>query len=359
MKRIAVVSNCLGDGGTQRVSAILANYFAQKGYEVMFIAAYADLREYFIEPCIKYQYVDVQRKTGVRRFIRRSLSIKKMVKDFKPDIVISFITTELIPVTLSGTPIISSLRNDPALLDHAAEYVHKRTFARNSIRRFVFNHSKNIVFQTPLARDYYPQNIRDKGVVIGNPIIDGLPDWKEDGHEKVFMAACRIAKQKNIPMLIDAFLKFHEKHSEYILELYGHGSPEDYKKELEEYCKEKNIDSFVKFMGHSTRVHERMSQVEAFFLTSDYEGISNSMLEAMAIGVPCVCTDVPSGSVREYMKNGEAGVIIPVGGIDQLEKAMYRIAENPSFRAELSCKERYVRDALNSEDICRQWEALI
>lgn len=355
MKRIVIVSNGLRGGGTQRVSSILANYFAQKGYEVTFIAVYDNQREYFIEPCIKYQYVDVHGKTGVRRFIRRSFSIKKMVKDFKPDIVFSFITTELVPVVLSGTPIISSLRNDPVLLDQVLD----KGFLRKSIRNFVFMHSKNVVFQTPLARDYHSQNIRDKGVVIGNPIIDGLPDWKEDGHEKVFMTACRITKQKNIPMLIEAFLKFHEKHSEYNLELYGYGEPEDYKKELEAYCKERNIDSFVKFMGRSTKVHERMSQVEAFFLTSDFEGLSNSMLEAMAIGIPCVCTDCPAGGARVYMKDGKAGVLVPVGDTNQLEQAMYQIAESASFRVELSHKERYVRDILNSEDICRRWEALI
>lgn len=351
MKRVVVICHGLGGGGTERVSAILANYFARKGYEVMFIAAYSAQREYFIEPCIKYRYIDVYGETGVRRFIRQSFSIKKLVKDYKADIVFTFITTELIPVVLTGIPVISSLRNDPVLWP--------QNFVRKSIRSFVFAHSKNVVFQTLLVRGSFSRNIRDKGVVIGNPIIDGLPDWKEDGHEKVFMTACRITKQKNIPMLIEAFLRFHEKHSEYSLELYGHGEPEDYKKELEAYCKEKNANSFVKFMGRSMKVHERMSQVEAFFLTSNYEGISNSMLEAMAIGVPCVCTDVPSGSVREYMKDGEAGVIVPVGDIDQLEQAMYQIAESASFRVELSQKERYVRDVLNSEDICRQWEALI
>lgn len=356
MKRIVIISYGLSSGGAQRVASIVANYFARKDYEVMFIAAYSSQKEYFLESCIKYQYIDVYAKTRIMRFIRRCFSIKKTVEDFKADIVFSFTTPELIPLVLSGTPVISSLRQDP---NAKCKDLLDNDFVRKCIRDFVFAHSKNVIFQTSLVRDHFSRNIRDKGVVIGNPIIDGLPDWKEDGHEKVFMTACRITKQKNIPMLIEAFLKFHEKHSEYNLELYGDGQPEGYKKELEAYCKEKNIDSFVKFMGRSTTVHERMSQVEAFFLTSDFEGLSNSMLEAMAIGVPCVCTDVPSGSVREYMKDGEAGVVIPVGGIDQLEQAMYQIAESVSFRAELSRKERYVRDALNSEDICRQWETLI
>ena len=87
MKKIVIVSNGLSGGGTQRVSSILANYFARKDYKVMFVAVYDMRREYFIEPCIKYQYVDVHGRTGVQRFIRRSFSIKKLVKDFKPDLV--------------------------------------------------------------------------------------------------------------------------------------------------------------------------------------------------------------------------------------------------------------------------------
>lgn len=350
MKKIAVIAHGLSGGGAERVASIIANHFAENNYAVLFIAAYSREREYFLDERIKYIYLDVKSSNSNITLLERSFLIKKAVKQFKADVVFSFITNELIPLELSGIPVIPSLRIDPKSTE--------RNFIRKNIRLFVYHHAKNVIFQTEQARDYFDESIRKKGVVIGNPIKDNLPYWQEEGHRKVFITACRITKQKNIPMLINSFIEFHKDYPDYRLELYGDGEPESYKKELEQYCIDKKVNSFISFMGHSSQIHSVMSSCEAFFLTSDFEGLSNAMLEAMAIGVPCVCTNCPPGGAEIYMKDG-AGILIDVGDGKALTKAMYAIAESSRFRQQLSQKEKYVRQVLQKDTICRQWESLI
>lgn len=351
MKRVVVIGHGLSGGGAERVASILANYFCNKGNKVLFIAAYSAERSYYLNPKIDYQFLDVHGKTGIFAFIYRSIRLVNMVKKYNADIVYSFITYELILLVLSKIPIIPSLRIDPV--------VSGKVRLRKIIRDFVYSHSKYIIFQTKQAKDYFSSKIQKKGIIIGNPIKSNLPIWQEENHKKVFMTACRISVQKNIPMLIEAFINFHKDHPDYILELYGDGEPRSYKEKLEKECEQMGINTFVKFMGRTNEIHEKMKKAEAFFLTSNYEGLSNSMLEAMAIGVPCVCTDCPPGGAKEYMKNGKAGILIPIGDVKSLEMEMRRLAIDSAYRREISTRECYVRDILEENKVCSQWEKLM
>ena len=73
-----------------------------------------------------------------------------------------------------------------------------------------------------------------------------------------------------------------------------------------------------------------------FVLSSDYEGISNSMIEALAMGVPVISTDCPVGGSRAYIKNGISGILTPVGDKEALTKAMMKVADSPQFAEILS-----------------------
>lgn len=351
MKKIAVLGFGLSGGGAERVSAIVSNYFAQNGYKVLFVAAYSKEREYELHPDIEYVAIETNFNNGILRLIDRSLKVKRTVNSFKADVVYSFITNELFPLSLTNIPIIPSLRIDPKYIEYDRVRWH--------IRNFVYKRAKNVIFQTEDARDYFEEKIQKKGVVIGNPLKENLPLWDEKNHRKVFMTACRITKQKNIPLLINAFIRFHEKFPEYTLEIYGDGEPAEYKTEMEKLVQDKNAEDYIFLKGHSKDIHSVMKSSEAFILTSDFEGLSNSMLEAMAIGMPVICTDCPPGGAKAYIENEKSGILIPVGGEKELYRAMCKVAMDEAFRHTLSENAKYVRYKLNQDEICRQWEELL
>ena len=350
MKRVAIISHGLSDGGAERVASMLANYYDSMGCRVLYIAINSDKKEYPLNKSIDYEFVDAGEKKGLVALMYRSLEIKRRVKAFHADVAVSFIEHELIPLVLSDIPVIPSLRNDPKSTE--------RGMLLKQIRNFNYTHSYKVIFQTQGAKMYFDSKIQKKGVIIRNPLKDNLPYWNEGQHKKVFMTACRINAQKNIPMLIKAFEQFHEEFPEYILEIYGKG-PESYLEELRQLCNELKIQDSVFFKGHSTEIHKKMTEAEAFLLTSNYEGLSNAMLEAMAIGVPCICTDCPPGGAKEMMESRKAGILIPVGDVTALVQAMRQVAESSEYRKQLSSREKYIREELAKDKIYDQWSDVL
>ena len=82
------------------------------------------------------------------------------------------------------------------------------------------------------------------------------------------------------------------------------------------------------FAGFSKNVHDEIIDATVFVLPSNYEGLSNSMLEAMAIGLPVICTDCPPGGAREYIQDYSNGILVRVGDAEGVCKALNYIVEN-------------------------------
>ena len=96
-----------------------------------------------------------------------------------------------------------------------------------------------------------------------------------------------------------------------------------------------------------------------FVSSSDYEGLSNSMLEAMAIGLPTICTDCPCGGARMIIQNGVNGLLVPVNNQQEMTKAMESIADNKAFAFSLSLEGTKVREVLSLIKIVAEWEKII
>jgi glycosyltransferase involved in cell wall biosynthesis len=93
-----------------------------------------------------------------------------------------------------------------------------------------------------------------------------------------------------------------------------------------------------------------------FVSSSVYEGMSNSMLEALAIGLPTICTDCPSGGARAVITHEKNGLLVPVDDVEKLTKAMTKIARDEPFAEYLSFNGMNIRDELSEENIIRKWK---
>ena len=218
------------------------------------------------------------------------------------------------------------------------------------------------VFQSEGAMQPYPENIRAKGTVIFNPISAELPQPHIGERQKVIVNFCRIAKQKNLPLLLEAFEKFYREHNDYKLLIIGDAytdSEKELKNQLEQFVLEKGIADAVSILPFMSNVHEHIKDFAMFVSSSDYEGMSNSMLEAMAIGLPCVCTDCPAGGARAVIKNGENGLLVPVGDADALFGAMKEVAESSALAQKLSMGGIKLRESLKLQNITKQWMSLL
>lgn len=153
-------------------------------------------------------------------------------------------------------------------------------------------------------------------------------------------------------MLLRAFAIFLQTHSDWTLEIYGDGSERN---SLMSLASDLGIEDKIVINHGLQDVHNYVRDAGMFVLPSDYEGLSNSMLEAMAIGMPVICTDCPCGGARMVIRDGENGLLVPVGSENMLEAAMERIADENGLAEKLGIAAADVRKKLAVGEIADEW----
>ena len=238
--------------------------------------------------------------------------------------------------------------NDPA---SAYPTRFSRWYARHCFGRAYY-----VVFQTQEEQAFFPEYIREKSQVIPNALQDGLPKRFEGQRREEIVTYGRFERQKNLPLLLRSFRRVHEKHDAYHLTLYGRGSQE---KELKRLTHELGLEGAVTFRPFSSTIHADVLKSAMYVNSSDFEGISNSMIEAMAIGLPCVCTDSKGGGARSLIRSYENGILVPRGDEAALVKAMLDVIEKPGLSEKLSKNAEMIRNELDGNRICERCESLL
>ena len=347
--RIAIIAHGLSNGGAERVSSLVANYYVNSGHDVLFVAVYSSKREYYLEKTVQYVYVGGNYEGRIIRLIGRSHRIHQEVMRFKADVAVSFVINETLYSTLEGTvPYVYALRNDPNSICSSP--------VMKLFSNLAFSRARKVIFQTPEARDFFGKQIREKGVIIANPLTRDLPYWNPDYCDKTVITACRLNTQKNLPMLIRGFAEFHKEYREYTLNIYGSG---ELLNRLRAYAKDCGVEDCVFFRGHVENIHEIMAGSGIFALTSDYEGLSNSMLEALAIGIPTVCTDCSPGGAALYIEDGVNGMLVPVGDAEALTERLCQLAGDPALCRKMSENSQKIREKLDVDEILEKWEEVL
>lgn len=349
MKKIVFLIAHLGNGGAERVSVNLANEFYKRQYDVYAIVFHKGEVEYELTKGIHKTYLDLN---GEGTF-GKIKNLRKQLRKIQPDYVIELgfaIKYILVGGLINKYSYIFSMRNDPQMSMKESKSIFKY------FRKYYFRHAKYIVFQTPDAMKYYPKDIQKKGVVIPNPIKSVLPERYIGKRRHIIAAFSRLNKQKNIPMMLDAFKLFLQKYPDYKLKIYGRGEEIE---NLKNYASKIGVDQNVDFCGFCKNIHYEIIDYMMFVSSSNYEGISNSMIEALGIGLPCVCTDCPAGGARMFIKDGINGFLSPVGDAYTFSEKMLTLAANEDLCEMFSKSAVTIRQELSCTTICDQWEKLI
>ena len=276
-----------------------------------------------------------------------------------PDMTVIVFLQPSIPMVLlaaQGLPnkVIISERADPNRL-------MKKRYGKPFIENY-YTRANAAVFQTEDAKAVYPEAVSKKGTVIFNPLKDNLPQPYHGERNKNITTFCRISNQKNLPLLVEAFSQVHSKHPEYTLRIIGDAPNEEGKAVLQALDKQINelqLKGSVKFEPFMKNVHEAIIKDAMYVNSSDYEGISNAMLEAMAIGMPVVCTDCPIGGAKATITNGENGLLVPIQNAEALANAMNRVIEEVDLSDKLSQNASQIRNELSLDKITEKWMQLL
>ena len=352
MKKIMFVIGYMGNGGAERVVSLLSNCLAERDVNVFIVTIFGDQSDYELNRSIERYAIKCDNKIKLLRPANRIKLLKNYIMDCDPDCVISFLAEvnlySIIAMHGSNTPLMISERNDP---NSDPPQKWKRAF-----RNFLYRFCDGAVFQTNDAKKYFEKYLGKKCQqdVISNPIKPGLPFKTNWSKTYRFITACRLDEQKNLPLMISAVSDIIDEGNNCTLDIYGRGPLFDF---LENYIKDLGKAEHIRLMGFTNDIHSEMCRSDAFIISSNYEGISNSMLEALAVGVPVIATDCPVGGAREFIVNGENGYLVPVNNREELKKRIRLILNNEYDSIRILKSAEHLREILDVERISNRWIA--
>jgi glycosyltransferase involved in cell wall biosynthesis len=347
--KIAFITRSMWAGGAERVIAELVKYMTQKNIECEIFTLDKEKVLYTIPDNVKMHAIgEISPIKSIDKLLRYK-ELRRLLKSSKPDIVLALpedIGIYVIPAMIgTGIPVVVSERNNPWVMPWKKE--------TRLLRKLFYPLASGYIFQTRLAASFFSKKIQKKGIVLPNPLdLSRVPEPFEGVRRKEIVGAGRLDKQKNFPLLIRAFAEFYKTHPEYKLTIYGEGKLLE---DLKDLAKSVLPSGVFSFPGRKTDLLDHIRESSIFILSSDYEGMPNVVIEAMAMGVPVISTDCPSGGPAELIDNGVNGLLVPVGDLKAMSEAMSMVAESQSLAKRLGGNALNVRDRFNASIVVENW----
>lgn len=347
---IVIVTRNLSAGGTERVIAQLLTEWCNNGIECSLILLNQD--PIFYEIPVRVNLYEIG-KLSTKHYwdkLKKYSEVRKLIKKISPDIVLSM--PEEIGIYVIGAllgskiPVVVSERNNPWVMPN------KKT--TRIIRKFLYPYADGIIFQTNQAASFFSKKIQNKGIVLPNPLDSSrIPEPFTGERDKVIVGAGRFEPQKNFSLLIAAFKEFYQQHQDYKLVIYGDGRM---RKQLEEEIENTGLPmGTITLPGRVTDLPKKINSAAVFVLTSDYEGMPNVLIEAMAMGVPCISTDCPPGGPAQLIKHKENGFLFPVGNKDELINYLNLLTDDLDISNRFSMESIKLKESLDANIICKEW----
>lgn len=330
MKKVMFYINAIHDGGAERVMVNLARYFSENEYDVILVTSFRDSWEYPVAKTVRRLSLEDReiKQSRLKRNVSRIKKLRDLCKKENPDILISFMAEPNFRAILAtrGLPVktLVSVRNDPN-----KEYAGKMG---RMVGKVLLPMADGCVFQTEDARKWFPKRLQKKSRIIYNAVREDFYQIERTPVRGEIVTCGRLVEQKNHAMLIDAFAEVVKEFPFATLKIYGEGQLRD---TLQRQIDRLGLTEKAFLMGATNDVGKALKTADLFVLSSDYEGMPNALMEAMAAGIPCIATDCPCGGPKELLNNYKVG-LFEVGNTKELSMRINRILGSDNERTQMS-----------------------
>ena len=305
-------------GGAESVISILANHYVEKGWEVDIILLLENHVEYELDNRVK-----------IIDFTKEGKYIFSLPLTAKLGMKIKTVVSE---------------RNDPKHDGRGGILL--------SYTNLIYKKANAIVFQTKYEQSCFNKSLYGISHIIPNPV--SVSCLQHNTIKGKVVTAGRLADQKNQKLLIEAISRLKDEFPYVELYIYGEGA---LRETLEQCVKEFGVENRVYLPGNIPDLHEKISDADMFVLSSDYEGLSNALIEAMMIGLPCITTDYPGAS--ELVQDGINGLVVPRGNVDDMVAAMRKLLLDDVARCLFARNAKSSSRQYEFSSVLTQWDAVI
>jgi len=237
-------------------------------------------------------------------------------------------------------------------------WLDRRQFARTT---WLVGNSQSVVdFYIGQGMSAEKTSVIPNGIAIPQTALsqqqrdEKLAEFDIPAGARVVGCVGRIARQKRLQDLIWAMQLLRQLTDNVFLLVIGEGPQRD---QLLQFAREMTCDHVTRFVGHRSDAVELISLLDVFWIASDFEGMSNSLMEAMAAGVPVVASDIPPN--RELVIDGETGFFVKVGDSAGFAQFTDRILADGRLQQRLGdAGQARMREQFSIENMVERYGAL-
>jgi glycosyltransferase involved in cell wall biosynthesis len=364
--RLLIYIHSLENGGAERVVANLANYWASVGWRLTVVTVAPAASDFYaLDPAVERISLDVaggsrNLLSGFIRTARRVWALRRVLQSVKPDIALSAMQTANVVLSLAA-------RGLPGLCTIGSEHNFpprgQMGIVRETMRSLAYANLEAVVTLTAECADWLSTNSHARCViVIPNPVSWPLQSQKPHVAPETFCApgrrillgVGRLNEGKNFSAMIDAFAGLAGGHPDWDLVIVGDGP---LRGELQERIRGAGLDGRVFLPGRVGNVGDWYARASLYAMTSHFEGFPNTLVEAMAHGLPAISFDCDTGP-RDIIRHDVDGLLVAPGDLQGMQSALGRLMGDDVLRAGFAARAREVRERFAMVKIAGMWEEL-
>ncbi len=316
----------MGSGGAQRQLVELGKGFKARGHEVLFLT-YHDIT--FFKPDLEAAHIPV--KTVLEpNYLKRIFKIRKVIRQEKPNVVLSFLESSNFMATLAGFPnrkwklIVGERSANPEILtSKKLRFYRKFHFFTDYV---VSNSHKNL----ELVRKIIPTIKNEKLKVIYNSVnIPAMNYFSVSNQDKTHIViAASYRTVKNLDGLIEAvYLLSAHYQSKLKIEWFGAISMDrKYYDINKQKIKKLKLEHIIQLNDKTNQVAEKIKMSDFVGLFSHYEGFPNAICEAMAMGKPVIVSKV--SDIPLFIKEGINGFLCDSRSAESIKNALIKAIDS-------------------------------
>lgn len=370
--RVLFFISTLDGGGAERVMVDILNRINKKIIEPVLVLLYPYGNSPYRESIpVGIKIIVIERRSdSLPAKIRQLINFVETVFREKPHVILSMLTHNNIMALLARILFrIRVIVCEHIMLGKVIETEEGKRMMGIPIApmvRILYRFADKVIavseeIRANLIKDFYVPYRKIQ--VIYNPIdfdrttemriIPSEHPFFEEGLP-VVIAAGRLVPQKGFDILIEAFdMVLSEMDARLII--LGEGCEHE---SLNKLVRDRNLTGKVSFAGFQKNPYRFLSRADLFVLSSLYEGLPMVVLEAMACGVPVICTDCRSGP-REILDNGRCGFLVPVEDVRALSKGVVKLLKDRALREEFSRLGMQRAADFSVDKIIKQYETAV
>lgn len=360
--RISIVIATLGGGGAERTAVGLARQWVKGGHHVtMTTLTSSDSDSYEVPEGVRRRtlggLVDSSSViSAARTNLRRIRSLRRVLREDSPDVIVSFLDTTNARTVLAGrplgVPIVLCESSDPRYFPLSCTW--------RLLRRLIYPRAHALVIHAEQIRHWATAVMRraERVHVVPNAVWvlpDAAASVARAGDQQTVVAMGRLVDLKGFDLLIRAFAMVAGRHPSWKLTIHGEG-PE--RQGLESLVSTSGLGNRVSLPGYTRDPAAVFAGADLFVLSSRTESSPLVLVEAMACGLPVIAFDCPSGP-SEVITAGVDGILVPAEDVDSMARALDTLMSDATTRATLGVAARDVRDRFGPDAVMRQWNAVL